>query len=298
VPGGGAQAATDVGVVQGLGGAAMTVIEQMLQKYALNTHEDRTHALREVMQEIALAGLYRGGFFEKTAFYGGTCLRIFQDLPRFSEDLDFSLLKPDANFSFEPYFRALKEEFSAFGFEVEISEKKKTATTDIASAFLKKNSSIYDLQVAGQKVMKIKFEVDTDPPLGFATEEKLLIQPYSFYVKCFSLPDLFAGKMHAVLYRQWKNRVKGRDWFDFEWYVRKGCALNLSHFCERARQSGDLELATLQPEAFLAMLQARIRTLDVDSARQDVVRFVRDAAALNIWSQDYFLQLSAMIRFL
>lgn len=276
----------------------MTVIEQMLQKYALNTHEDRTHALREVMQEIALAGLYRGGFFEKTAFYGGTCLRIFQDLPRFSEDLDFSLLKPDANFSFEPYFRALKEEFSAFGFEVEISEKKKTATTDIASAFLKKNSSTYDLQVAGQKVMKIKFEVDTDPPLGFATEEKLLIQPYSFYVKCFSLPDLFAGKMHAVLYRQWKNRVKGRDWFDFEWYVRKGCALNLAHFCERARQSGDLELATLQPEAFLAMLQARIRTLDVDSARQDVVRFVRDAAALNIWSQDYFLQLAAMIRFL
>jgi predicted nucleotidyltransferase component of viral defense system len=276
----------------------MTVIEQMLQKYALNTHEDKTHALREVMQEIALAGLYRGGFFEKAAFYGGTCLRIFQGLPRFSEDLDFSLLKPDANFSFEPYFRALKEEFSAFGFEVEISEKKKTATTDIASAFLKKNSSTYDLQVAGQKVMKIKFEVDTDPPMGFATEEKLLIQPYSFYVKCFSLPDLFAGKMHAVLYRQWKNRVKGRDWFDFEWYVRKGCELNLAHFCERARQSGDLELATLQPEAFLAMLQARIRTLDVDSARQDVVRFVRDAASLNIWSQDYFLQLAAMIRFL
>ena len=115
----------------------------------------------------------------------------------------------------------LRDEFSAFGFEVEIAEKQKTATIDITSAFLKKSSSIYDLQVAGQKAMKIKFEVDTDPPLGFATEEKLLIQPYSFYVKCFSLPDLFAGKMHALLFRKWKNRVKGRDWFDFEWYVRR-----------------------------------------------------------------------------
>ena len=275
----------------------MTVVEQMLQRYALNTHEDRAHALREVMQEIALAGLNRGGFFEKAAFYGGTCLRIFHGLPRFSEDLDFSLLKPDASFSFEPYLKTLREEFSAFGFEVEIAEKQKTATTDIASAFLKKSSSIYDLQVAGQKAMKIKFEVDTDPPLGFATEEKLLIQPYSFYVKCFSLPDLFAGKMHALLYRKWKNRVKGRDWFDFEWYVRRGCQLNLAHFCERARQSGDLESATLQPAEFVAMLQARIRTLDVDSARQDVVRFVKDSAALNIWSHDYFLQLGSMVKF-
>lgn len=275
----------------------MTVVEQMLQRYVLNTHEDRSLALREVMQEIALAGLNRGGFFEKAAFYGGTCLRIFHGLPRFSEDLDFSLLKPDADFSFEPYFKTLRDEFAAFGFEVEISEKQKTATTDIASAFLKKSSSIYDLQVAGQKAMKIKFEVDTDPPLGFATEEKLLIQPYSFYVKCFSLPDLFAGKMHALLFRKWKNRVKGRDWFDFEWYVRRGCQLNLAHFCERARQSGDLESATLQKEEFVALLQARIRTLDVGSARQDVVRFVKDSAALNIWSHDYFLQLGSMIKF-
>ena len=154
---------------------------------------------------------------------------------------------------------------------------------------MKKSSSIYDLQVAGLKAMIIKFEVDTDPPLGSATEEKLLIQPYSFYVKCFSLPDLFAGKMHALLYRKWKNRVKGRDWFDFKWCVRRGSHLNPVHFCEGARQSGDLELALLKQEGFVAMLQARIRMLDVDSARQDVVRFVNDSAALDIWSHDYFL---------
>lgn len=275
----------------------MTVIEQMLQNYAFLTDEDKTRALREVMQKIALAGLHRSGFFSKAAFYGGTCLRIFYGLPRFSEDLDFSLLRSDTNFVFNPYFNALKNEFAAFGFDIEIVQKNKTTVTPIASAFLKKNSSIYDLQVLGQKVMKIKFEVDTDPPLGFTTQEKLLVQPYSFYVKCFSLPDLFAGKIHAVLYRKWQNRVKGRDWFDFEWYVRRACELNLSHFCERARQSGDLTSASLQPTELGDILQARILSLDVNLARQDIVRFISDTTSLNIWSQEYFAQIVSMIRY-
>ncbi|QIB52627.1 nucleotidyl transferase AbiEii/AbiGii toxin family protein [Pseudomonas sp. OIL-1] len=275
----------------------MNVVEQMLQRYPQDSNEARAHALREVMQEIALAGLYRGGFFDVAAFYGGTCLRIFHALPRFSEDLDFSLLQPNAGFALEPYFDAMQEEFAAFGFEVEISAKPKAATSDIASAFLKKTASVYDLRIAGTKLIKIKFEVDTDPPLGFVHEEQLLLQPYSFYVKCFALPDLFAGKMHALLFRRWKNRVKGRDWFDFEWYVRRGCPLNLEHFTERARQSGDLDGAVLSEEAFLGMLEARIRSLDVDSARQDVARFIKTQAQLDIWSQDYFLQLARMIRF-
>lgn len=274
----------------------MKVIEQMLQRYPQSSHEARAHALREVMQELALAGLYRGGFFERAAFYGGTCLRIFHGLPRFSEDLDFSLLHAEPGFSLEPYFRAMQDEFAAFGFEVEISAKHKVGVSDIASAFLKKTASVYDLRIAGQKVIKIKFEVDTDPPGGFSTEEKLLLQPYSFFVKCFSLPDLFAGKMHALLFRQWKNRVKGRDWFDFEWYVRQGISLNLQHFAERARQSGDLSAATLGADEFRAMLEARIRSLDVNSARQDVARFIRAPEDIGIWSQDYFLQLARMIR--
>lgn len=275
----------------------MNVIEQMLQRYPQDSNEARTHALREVMQEVALAGLYRGGFFDKAAFYGGTCLRIFHGLPRFSEDLDFSLLQSDANFSLEPYFKAMRDEFAAFGFEVEIAAKQKVAASDIASAFLKKTASVYDLRIAGQRLIKIKFEVDTDPPLGFATEEKLLLQPYSFFVKCFALPDLFAGKMHALLFRQWKNRVKGRDWFDFEWYVRQGCSLNLAHFAERARQSGDLSEAPLTTEAFQAMLEARIDALDVNSARQDVARFIKTPTQLDIWSHEYFLQLARMTRF-
>jgi predicted nucleotidyltransferase component of viral defense system len=275
----------------------MRVIEQMLAKYPQASHEDTKQALQQVMQEVALAGLQRGGFFNKAAFYGGTCLRIFHGLPRFSEDLDFSLLEPQAGFSFEPYFKTLRQEFAALGLEVELSEKKKTAVTDIASAFLKNTVTVYDLRVLGAKALKIKFEADTHPPLKFATEEKLLIQPYSFYVKCFALPDLFAGKMHALMYRQWQNRVKGRDWFDFEWYVRQGVPLNVTHFVERARQSGHLAADELRQADLLALIAQRIVSLNVDSAREDVARFLPDPRALEIWSQDYFLQLSRKLKF-
>jgi predicted nucleotidyltransferase component of viral defense system len=275
----------------------MTVIEQMLQKYSLVTNEDYNNALREVMQEVALAGLYRGGFFDKAAFYGGTCLRIFHGLQRFSEDLDFSLMQSDADFSLEPYFRAIEDEFNAFGFDVNITAKKKSIQSDIESAFLKKSSSIYDVKVIGSKMIKIKFEVDTCPPLGFSVQEKLLIHPYSFYVKCFSLPDLFAGKMHALLFRQWQNRVKGRDWYDFEWYIKQGVELNLSHFVERAMQSDDLTDGVLSQSDFLALVDNKIQQLNVDLARQDVVRFIKQPDQLNIWSHTYFHDLLMKMRF-
>lgn len=269
----------------------MRVVDQMLARYP-EDEASQNLALREVMQEIALAGLYRGGFFDKVAFYGGTCLRIYHQLPRFSEDLDFSLLKPDSSFSLEPYFRAIQDEFSAFGFEVTLSAKKKSIQSEVESAFLKKTSSLYDLQITGRKAVKIKLEVDKDPPLGFATEERLLIQPYSFYTKCFALPDLFAGKMHALLFRQWKNRIKGRDWFDFEWYVRQGIPLGLKHFAERGFQSGHLVDRSLSGSEFQTLLHERIDSLDIRSARQDVVRFIPEPGVVDIWSRDYFHQIA------
>lgn len=273
----------------------MTVLRQMLEKYDTTTTEGAFNGLREVMQEVALAGLYRGGFFDKAAFYGGTCLRIFYGLPRFSEDLEFSLLASDPDFSLDPYFKVVREEFSALGLDVKISAKKKTIRTGIESAFLKSDTRLFSFAVHADKTIEIKFEVDTKPPLGFATEEKLLLQPFSFYVKCFSLPDLFAGKMHALLYRNWKNRVKGRDWFDFEWYVRQGIPLNLSHLVVRALQSKHLQDDTLSEPEFRQKLQQRIDDLDVSAAVKDIARFVKDAEALNIWSREYFKDLSQML---
>jgi predicted nucleotidyltransferase component of viral defense system len=273
----------------------MSVLQQMLEKYDTATAEGAVNGLREVMQEVALAGLYRGGFFDKAAFYGGTCLRIFYGLPRFSEDLYFSHLAPDPDFSLEPYFKAVRDEFLSLGLDVEISAMQKTVRTGIESAFLKSDTRLFSLAVHTDKTVKIKFEVDTLPPLGFTTEEKLLLQPFSFYVKCFSLPDMFAGKMHALLYRKWKSRVKGRDWFDFEWYVRNVIPMNLSHFTDRAKQSGHLQEENISEQEFRNLIEGRIDALDVASAVSDVARFVKDMETLKIWSRDYFRELAQRV---
>lgn len=273
------------------------MLEQMLSRYALTTKEQQLQALREVMQEIALSGLYRGDFFSKAAFYGGTCLRIFYQLPRFSEDLDFSLLQADDNFFLEPYFDAIRAEFEANGVAVDIQQKNKTATTAIESAFLKNTTQIFDLSLMGRQPVKIKFEVDTQPPLGFATEEKLLVEPFSFYVKCFQLPDLFAGKMHALLFRQWKSRVKGRDWFDFEWYIKKRVPLSLAHFNERALQSQSIN-APVDEAGFAQLLAQRIANTNLNSAKQDIERFIIDKTSLDIWSAEYFQALAERLTFI
>ena len=277
------------------------MIDTMLKRYSINTADDYYQALREIMQEIALAGLYRGQFFEKAAFYGGTALRIFYQLDRFSEDLDFSLLETDEGFSLDPYFSAIEKEFQALGIDVDIKTKQKKQKTAVESAFLKSDTSVHVLQLQSshqawatkaKRPIKIKFEVDTQPPLGFATEEKLLLQPFSFYVKCYQMSDLFAGKLHALLYRSWKNRIKGRDWYDFEWYIRQGSPVHLEHFLQRAHQSGDLidkNIITLQD--IKVLLQQRIQEIDFEQAKQDVFPFVSNSNVLELWSQKYFSEL-------
>lgn len=266
------------------------MIDNMLKRFPGGMDDDRQQALREVMQEITLAGLYRAGFFEKAAFYGGTCLRIFHGLSRYSEDLDFSLLKLNPDFRWQPYLDAVQTEFKALGVDVSIREKIKSNKTTIESAFLKNETSVTTLEFSGIRV-KIKLEIDTQRPLGFATEELLLIEPFSCYVKCFSLPDLYAGKLHAVLYRQWKHRVKGRDWYDLEWYIRNRVQLNLAHFNRRAIQSEHLS-SPVDGQGLLDGLQAHIETTDFEQAKHDVARFLRDPSTLEIWSRAYFQQLS------
>ena len=278
------------------------MLKQMLNRYTINSDEDYHNAIREILQEVALAGLYRGGFFEKAAFYGGTALRIFYHLDRYSEDLDFSLLKPQKNFKFEPYFKAIEDEFIALGIQVEISSKRKTNQSNIESAFLKSDTSVHILSLEVplklNKSIKIKFEVDTNPPLGFHTQEKLLMQPFSFYVKCFEAQDLYAGKIHALLYRNWKTRVKGRDWYDFQWYIQNDFYLNLDHLTIRARESNSIgEDDFFTKEILLLALKQKIRTLDIENAKLDIRRFIKDDRVLDIWSKEYFLLLADKIKF-
>lgn len=272
----------------------MNIFDEMLAAYAPKSQQDQLNALHEVMQQVCLAGLARGGFMEKAAFYGGTCLRIFHGLERFSEDMDFSLLTPDPDFRLEPYFDAVREEFALMGQQVTLTEKKKTKLSAVQSAFLKSETAQYDLQLERGRAIKIKIEVDTAPPLGFATEQQLLLQPYSFYTRCYTLPCLFAGKMHALLFRAWKNRVKGRDWYDFEWYVRKGIPMNWAHFCERAGAFNQEEALT--PEHFTELLRERLSSVPIEQVKSDVLPFVRRPSELDIWSTDYFLHLAERMK--
>ena len=272
----------------------MNMFDEMLAAYAPKSQQEQLNALHEVMQQVCLVGLARGGFMEKAAFYGGTCLRIFHGLERFSEDMDFSLLNPDPNFRLEPYFDAVREEFALMGQQVTLTEKKKTKLSAVQSAFLKSETAQYDLQLERGRAIKIKIEVDTAPPLGFATEQQLLLQPYSFYTRCYTLPCLFAGKMHALLFRAWKNRVKGRDWYDFEWYVRKGIPMNWAHFCERARSFNQEEELTL--ERFAELLRERLSSVPMEQVKTDVLPFVRRPSELDIWSTDYFLHLAERMK--
>ena len=269
------------------------IFDNMLSRYDLTTEQQKRNAIFEVNQQIILAGLYAGGFFESAAFYGGTCLRIFHGLQRFSEDMDFSLLAPDENFDFSKYFQPIVDAFALVGREGEITKKDKKSFGKVESAFLKDNTDVYDVTIQTEKSIKIKIEVDTCPPLNFTTEQKLLLQPHSFMTRCFTLPDLFAGKMHALVYRAWKNRVKGRDWYDFEWYMRNGVALDFAHLAERCKQfNGE----NITPELFKEKLIERLSTADIKQVIEDGLPFVRNPKELDIWSNDYFVQLAEMVR--
>ena len=270
------------------------IYDNMLSAYGATTEQERRNAIFEVNQQVILAGLYNGGFFDVAAFYGGTCLRIFHGLQRFSEDMDFSLLAPDDKFDFTKYFQPIIDEFAIVGREVEIKKKDKKGFGKVESAFLKDNTDVYDVSFQTDKSIKIKIEVDTQPPLNFRTEQKLLLQRHSFMTRCFTLPDLFAGKMHALVYRGWKNRVKGRDWYDFEWYVRHNVPLDFAHLAERVRQFNNEEIGQ---EAFMAQLKDRLASANINQVKNDVLSFVRNPKELDIWSNDYFVQLADMVKF-
>lgn len=281
------------------------MIKQWIESYKPQHVLETEQALREIMQEITLAGLYRANFFKHAAFYGGTALRIFHGLNRFSEDLDFSLLEKNKQFELEPYFKYVIDEFESLGIHVNLHQKIKSSESNIDSAFLKSDTlwselviekTIPQLNLSIKPSIKIKIEVDTNPPLLFSTENKLLTKPFSFYVNCLTLPDLFAGKMHALLFRKWKTRVKGRDWYDFEWYVKMGIDLNLEHFCQRAQESGDWPEKTITQEELINLINLKISEVDMSRVKEDVIRFIPNPALLDIWSPTYFNQLCGKLK--
>ena len=285
-----------------------TAIEQMLKNYQIENIYDQKNAMKEIMQEIVLCGLSRAGFFQKAAFYGGTALRIFYGMDRFSEDLDFSLVTADLDFDLSVYFPVLEKEVRAFGLHVTIQEKEKTKESNIRSAFLKGNTKEHLLlfyadeklagSVARSEVVKIKFEVDINPPEYAGFEHKYRLLPTPYEVNLYDMPSLFAGKIHAVLCRAWKSRIKGRDLYDYVFYLSRGSAVNQKHLRARLLQSGFIseDMECTLPE-LRNMLYERFDTIDFRQAKQDVEPFIRDTASLNMWNADFFKQITAGLRF-
>lgn len=271
----------------------MNNIKSMVEKYQKNKISEQTK-VREILQQVALLGLERNGFFEKAAFYGGTALRILYGLDRFSEDLDFTLFKPDRTFDFQPFLEGMKRELASFGFDMEVSKKEKNIETGVVSAFMKSNTIQLFLAIGEETKrinpdakIRIKLEVDTDPPTDFRVENVLVANPTSFYVTTLRQSDLFAGKMHALLFRAWKNRVKGRDWYDLIWYLQNKIPLSLKYLESCMRQAGNLT-EPLDQKKVLEMVDARIDQIQWDDAKNDVRAFIADPERLDIWSAKFF----------
>ena len=283
------------------------VIQEMLNRYDAKDLSEKKDALKEVIQEIVLCGLSRAGFFRKAAFYGGTALRVFHNLDRFSEDLDFSLETTDESFLLSDYFSVLRKEIASFGLNVEISEKVKSGESAVQSAFLKGNTKEHMMmffdadqaidRIPGNELIKIKFEVDTNPPALASFERKYRLLPVPYEVMLYDIPSLFAGKVHAVICRAWKSRIKGRDLYDYVYFLSKGAHLNTEHLKARLVQSGVLNAGdSFTVEDAKHLLCERFETIDYAQAKEDVLPFLKNGSSLDIWSADFFRQITEGIR--
>lgn len=283
-------------------------IKRMLQRYQTHNQADVDRALREILQEITLVGLWRGKFFEHAAFYGGTALRILYGLDRFSEDLDFTLLDNNRPFNWNLFEKSVKEELSSYGFDVTFIEKKKQIETSVQSAFLKINTLNALLQIGIKRskgkgfhpeaLIRIKVEIDTLPVLGFGEEMVYLKEPLPISIRVVKEPSLFAGKVHAALYRAWKKRVKGRDWYDLVWFLRRGIPLNLHYLEECMHANGELSKGeSLTDERLKKLLNMRLEEIDLNAAKEDVRPFLRDITHLDLWSVDFFRHWISMLKF-
>lgn len=283
------------------------VLSQMLSKYQINNIEDKKNAIKEIVQEIVLCGLSRGGFFKEAAFYGGTALRIFYGLDRFSEDLDFSLITQNPDFDLTKYFQYIENETKSLGLNFNVTEKIKSVNSNIKSAFLKGNTKEHILSfyedsedskfINKEEAIRIKFEVDINPPTGATYETKFGLLPSPYQVRLYDLQSLFAGKIHACLCRNWKSRVKGRDFYDYIFFLSIGARVNLENVKARLVQSKLInEDYDLTIENLKALLNERFENLDIEQAKQDVLPFIKDKSKLDLWSKEFFIEITKKLQ--
>lgn len=285
----------------------MTIIQQMIDKYNPKTLEDKKNVIKEVLQEVVLAGLSKTDFFMHAAFYGGTALRIFYGMDRFSEDLDFSLLTVNDTFDIHKYFKSISDIVSSLGLAFEVSKKDKASFSNIDSAFIKGNTketyiTIFpndadSSQIINNEKIIIKLEIDINPPQYATTEIKYRLLPFPYQVRVYDKKSLFAGKIHAVIARSWKNRVKGRDLYDYIYYLSLDTAVNLKHLEARLKQTKTItEDAILTRKQLIDLLEDRFDHIDFEMAKSDIRPFIKDQSSLEIWSSDFFKSITSTIK--
>ncbi len=270
------------------------VIQEKLKLYECETKEDEENAIKEITQEIALYGLKEAGFFEKVSFHGGTCLRIIHGLDRFSEDLNFVLKETDPDFDITPYLEKAIKIMNIYGYKIEVSGEDK-ADNNVKTRFLKDDSIKkllnFENKLDLRKKIQIKVEVDINPPVGAVNEGNYLDFPTDFMIATHDMPTLLSGKCHALLCR---NYIKGRDWYDYLWYISKGTKINLKIFQEAINQLGPWkgQNITVTSKWLEAELKNRIKTLDWNNVKKDVERFLKPnkKETLELWSEDFFLK--------
>jgi len=275
---------------------SIEIIEQRLKKYDCQNRLDEINAIKEISQEIALMALSKSGFFKVAEFHGGTALRIIYGINRFSEDLDFALLAPQTDFTLGKYLTCISDDFEAYGFYVDLADRK-DATKTIQKQFLKVSSLgteislIYPKDRAERRI-KIKFELDTNPPIAANTEIKYLVFPLAFSVLTKDLPSMFAGKLHALLCRPYE---KGRDWYDFIWFASNRIPVNYALLENAIYQQGPWAKTpiTVNQKWLVESLCHKIQHLSWGNLVSDVRPLLKayEQDSLDIWGEAFFLDL-------
>jgi len=275
---------------------SIALIRDRLATYDCTSEIEEEQAIREITQEIVLAALGRTDFFREGAFQGGTCLRVLYGLDRFSEDLDFALKERNPDFTWGKYLGPVTEELAAYGYHIEIQDRSNRDT--MVRKVLIKDTTIeksINFRYAGKtgvmRAIRIRLEVDTNPPSGSEYEIRYLDFPFVSSVVVQTLPSLFAGKIHALLCRDY---LKGRDWYDFLWYTARKTPINYELLSSALAQVGPWKGAGLSVDYSWCMeaLRNKIEATNWNAAAEDVRRFVRarDQKSLNLWSRELFLQ--------